>query len=70
VSCERSRVVSWPSAKVTMTLARPPDGSEVGVEGGREQVVRLLDAADGGLGDPEPSGEFDLGEFGGLPEGG
>lgn len=24
VSCERSRVVSWPSAKVTMTLARPP----------------------------------------------
>jgi hypothetical protein len=24
LSCERSRVVSWPSAKVTMTLARPP----------------------------------------------
>ena len=27
------------------------DGSEVGVEGGQEQVMGLFDAADGGLGD-------------------
>ena len=46
------------------------DGSEVGVEGGQEQVVGLFDAADGGLGDPKPAGELGLGEFGGLPEGG
>jgi hypothetical protein len=32
--------------------------------------VGLLDAADGGLGDSEAAGEFGLGEFGGLPEGG
>ena len=44
------------------------DGSEVGVEGGQEQVVGLFDAADGGLGDSEPSGELGLGELGGLPE--
>ena len=44
------------------------DGSEVGVEGGQEQVVGLFDAADGGLGDSEPAGEFGLGEFGGLPD--
>jgi len=32
--------------------------------------VRLLDAADGGLGDPKAAGELGLGELGGLPEGG
>ena len=46
------------------------DGSEVGVKGGQEQVVGLLDAADGGLGDSEAAGELDLGELGRLPEGG
>jgi hypothetical protein len=45
------------------------DGLEVGVEGGQEQVVGLFHAADGSLGDAQPSGEFDLGEFGGLAEG-
>lgn len=44
------------------------DGSEVGVEGGQEQVVGLLDAADGGLGDAEAAGEVGLGELSGLPE--
>jgi hypothetical protein len=70
VSCKRSRVVWWPSAKVTTTLARPADGCEVGVEGRQEQVVGLFDAADGGLGDAESAGELGLGELGGLPEGG
>lgn len=46
------------------------DGSQVGVEGGQEQVVGLLYAADGGLGDSEPAGELGLGELGALPEGG
>jgi hypothetical protein len=45
------------------------DGFEVGVEGGQEQVVGLLDATDGGLGDSEPTSELGLGELGGLPEG-
>jgi len=44
------------------------NSSEVGVEGGQEQVVGLLDAADGGLGDSEPAGELGLGELGGLPD--
>jgi hypothetical protein len=44
------------------------DGLEVGVEGGQGQVVGLFHAADGGLGDAQPSGEFDLGAFGRLPE--
>ena len=44
------------------------DGLQAGVQGGQEQVVGLFHAADGGLGDAEPSGEFDLGEFGGLAE--
>jgi hypothetical protein len=30
----------------------------------------LFDAADGSLGDSEPTGELGLGELGGLPEGG
>ena len=42
------------------------DGSEVGVEGGQEQVVGLLYAADSGLGDTEPACELDLGEVGGC----
>lgn len=44
------------------------DGCEVGVEGGQKQVVGLLDAADGVLGDAEAAGEVGLGELGGLPE--
>jgi hypothetical protein len=46
------------------------DVCEVGVEGGQEQVVGLFDAAAGGLGDSESAGELNLGELGGLPEGG
>jgi hypothetical protein len=42
------------------------DGPEVGVEGGQEQVVGLLPAADGGLGDAHAMGELDLGELRGL----
>lgn len=33
-------------------------------------VVKLFDAADGGLGDSDSAGDLCLNEFGGLPEGG
>ena len=45
------------------------DGSQVGVEGGQEEVVGLLDAGRWQPGLPKLAGEFDLGEVGGLPEG-
>jgi hypothetical protein len=70
VNCEGLRVVWWSSAKGDDDAGAVADGSEVGVEGGQEQVVGLLDAADGGLGDAEAAGELGLGELGGLAEGG
>jgi hypothetical protein len=44
------------------------DGGEVGAKRGQQQVMRLLDAADGRLGDAHPASQLDLGELGGLPQ--